>query len=743
MQVLLCAGMRSFVLLSLVSSVSVLFLNDTHAGVEDPFLPNPVTRVEGKAHGGPAGRNRPPRLDPVGSRIGSEGERLEFTICATDPDPDDTLTFSARNLPEGAFFDPSEATFSWTPGSGQAGTYEDVVFSVRDDGEPSRSTAERVTLTIGTSLNTYVLHPLVNVYSHLPDTGPTVVRDPHAEVTVVNTFYRSVPYLKFDLSPIPDAERVRSALLSLYEIGDWYGLPDPIELFYASNDEWNETTLYEDLPRKTGGRICRSSYPAGWSDWQEWDLSGHDFSWDLRDDFLTLILESNVHGSWRGTRFHGRTRTGDPARWPRLVITTVEGLPGNRPPRLDRIGNRTGREGELLRFKVSAADPDPDDTLTFTAGNLPEGATFHGPTATFSWVPGYDQAGNYENIEFAVRDGGSPIEVDAELVTITIGDVNRPPVFAPVGPREVLEQESVSFRVEAKDPDGDEATLSYGLDPDTVSCAQGQRGGRCVAYVREHFGGSHDSMPPLCGINPDCSAYNAWGHWDFGFGSGRTPAANSILVLDRGVLPDGHVAIVLRARDNRDGTFSLLVHESNWDRDRRMDCNVHYTYHARSSQVTRGKSRTRYPALGFIYGQLSENVTFDGLSGLFHFSPDHTQAGNYTVSFYATDDGEPSETARLEVGITVGDVPTLAERVDALVDAVEALGLARAAENDLLVDLKTVRAFIEDGRIGAAIQRLDSFVGRLEGDATDDGLGKAVGSDLVARAGDLIAALGR
>jgi len=739
MQKLLRAGMHPFVLLSLVSCVTLLVFDDTNAEVSTSD-PGPISQPAVTTRDG-LGENRPPRLHPVGSRIGSEGQLLQFTISATDPEPDDSLSFAAGNLPEGAFFESSTATFSWTPDYSQAGTYENLEFSVADNGYPIESDAERITLTISEPPNTYVLHPIVNVYSHVPDAVPTVIRYLDAPVTVVNFFYRSIPYLKFDLSSIPDSEQVQSAMFRLFEIGDWYSLPDVTELFYASNDNWDASTGYDDLPLKTGAVICRSSYPSGWSDWQEWDLSDHNFSRDLRDDSLTLILESNVSGSWRGTRFHGITRYGDSALWPRLVITTLEGLPGNRPPRLDPIGNWTGNEGELLRFTISAADPDPDDTLTFTAGNLPEGAAFDGPTATFSWLPDYDQAGNYENIEFAVTDDGDPIELDAELITITVGNVNRPPVFVPVAPQEVFENQSLSFHVSATDPDGDETALSYGLDPDTVSCTQGERGGRCVGYVRDFFGGRYDTMPALCGIHPNCSAYNAWGHWDFGFGSGQRPLANSVMVLDRGDLPDGHVAVVLSATDNRDGTYSLIVNESNWGRDLAIDCNVSYTYFAESSQVTRGTREARYPVLGFIYRQQAGNMSFDRLSGVFRFSPDHTQAGNYTVSFYATDDGEPGETARLEVGITVGDVPTPTEMANALVDAVVDLDLTKQAEDSCLASLKKVRTFIEDGRITPAVNRLDVFIAGVREDMADGDLEEDVGNNLLAIARDLMAAL--
>jgi hypothetical protein len=89
--------------------------------------------------------NRPPVLDPIGNKTVNEGELLQFTITATDPDGD-ALTYSASSLPTGARFDPSTQTFSWTPDCAQAGSYfvhfevtdgnlvngEDIIITVND-----------------------------------------------------------------------------------------------------------------------------------------------------------------------------------------------------------------------------------------------------------------------------------------------------------------------------------------------------------------------------------------------------------------------------------------------------------------------------------------------------------------------------------------------------------------------------------------------------------------------------------
>jgi len=72
-----------------------------------------------------------PVLDPIGDKSGTEGQMLQFTINATDPNGD-ILTYSADNLPSGAAFDAQTRTFSWRPSVGQAGTYTNVLFEVSD-----------------------------------------------------------------------------------------------------------------------------------------------------------------------------------------------------------------------------------------------------------------------------------------------------------------------------------------------------------------------------------------------------------------------------------------------------------------------------------------------------------------------------------------------------------------------------------------------------------------------------------
>jgi hypothetical protein len=140
----------------------------------------------------------------------------------------------------------------------------------------------------------------------------------------------------------------------------------------------------------------------------------------------------------------------------------------NAPPTLSPIGNKTINEGQPLQFTISANDPE-GDALTYSASNLPAGATFDPSTQTFSWIPTFDQFGTYPNIEFSVMDNGSPLGLAVELITIAVGNVNRAPEFNPIGTQEILENHSLQFYVEATDPDGDNIIYSAANLPSGAS----------------------------------------------------------------------------------------------------------------------------------------------------------------------------------------------------------------------------------------------------------------------------------
>jgi hypothetical protein len=85
--------------------------------------------------------NRPPVLDQIGNKMVSENQQFDFAVSASDPDGT-SPAITAAPLPANATFD--GVSFSWKPGSDQAGTY--MVKFTADDG--GLLDTETVTITV-------------------------------------------------------------------------------------------------------------------------------------------------------------------------------------------------------------------------------------------------------------------------------------------------------------------------------------------------------------------------------------------------------------------------------------------------------------------------------------------------------------------------------------------------------------------------------------------------------------------
>lgn len=130
----------------------------------------------------------------------------------------------------------------------------------------------------------------------------------------------------------------------------------------------------------------------------------------------------------------------------------------NDAPTLSLIGNKSVDEGTALAFTVAATDVDADDSLTYSASPLPSGASFDASSGVFSWVPSATQSGTYQ-VSFSVSDGkgGS----DSEVVSISVIDVNRPPVGKISGLSSVTAGASTRYKSTSTDPDGSADIVSY------------------------------------------------------------------------------------------------------------------------------------------------------------------------------------------------------------------------------------------------------------------------------------------
>jgi len=127
------------------------------------------------------------------------------------------------------------------------------------------------------------------------------------------------------------------------------------------------------------------------------------------------------------------------------------------PPVLVSPGDKVVDENVLLTFVVTASSPS-GAPLAYSAGNLPTGATFTPASRTFDWIPTYDQANIYPNVTFTVTDSAG--FTDSKTITITVNNINRPPVLASPGDKTVNENQLLSFTFSATEK-GSEQSERY------------------------------------------------------------------------------------------------------------------------------------------------------------------------------------------------------------------------------------------------------------------------------------------
>lgn len=92
----------------------------------------------------------------------------------------------------------------------------------------------------------------------------------------------------------------------------------------------------------------------------------------------------------------------------------------NHAPVMEPMDNVLIRAGSMLTLRVFATDPDPTDTLTFSAANLPPGAQFVSYTGVMTWQPTQADVGVYSNVLFIATDSGSPSMSATHAITITV-----------------------------------------------------------------------------------------------------------------------------------------------------------------------------------------------------------------------------------------------------------------------------------------------------------------------------------
>jgi ELWxxDGT repeat protein len=415
------------------------------------------------------------------------------------------------------------------------------------------------------------------------------------------------------------------------------------------------------------------------------------------DDRLNLSFMPDQFGTAQIT-----VQAEDPAGNRTTHTFRIRVTSANDAPVLAPIGDKIVDEETLLQFTVTAGDPNdqPPNSVTLSASGLPAGATFAPATGVFAWTPSEAQQGQYI-VTFTAGDNGTPNLTDSETVTITVCEVNDPPVLDPIGDKTVDEETLLQFTVVAGDPNDlppNSVTLSAAGLPTGATFApaaglftwtpgEAQQGQYIVTFTA-----TDDGTPNLadsravtitvlgpawqnprhpCDVDGDetiapldvltlINAINSGGSRDLEAASPPTPTPPPFL----DPTGDGWISPV--------DVLTVINY-----------INAHGAGPIAKAASGEGGSVARLEpakAVTLSASGLPTGATFTPATGVFAWTPSEMQGpGSYRVTFTATDDGTPSLSDSQTIVITVREV-NVAPTVEADLAAVT-VGEGQAATN--------------------------------------------------------------
>jgi hypothetical protein len=426
--------------------------------------------------------NTPPVLNPIGPKTVNELSTLSFTATATDPDvPPQTLTFSlGSGAPSGASI-MSGGAFSWTPteaqgpgvyninitvSDGVATDYEVIAVTVNEVNQPpmlntignknvneltilsftatasdSDIPSQTLTFSLGSGAPSGASITSGGAFSWTPTEaqGPGVY---NINVTVSDSVaidYEIIAVTVYEVNVAP----------VLNPIG-------PKSINELSTLSFTAVASDSDVPVQTLTFSLGPGAPSSAS-----ITSGGAFSWTPTEAQGPGVYNINITVS-----------DGLAIDYEIIAVTVYE---VNVAPVLNPIGPKSINELSTLSFTATASDSDlPAQTLTFSLGSgAPSGASITSAGA-FSWTPTEAQGPGVYNINITVSDG---VAIDYEVITVTVYEVNTPPVLGPIGPKSVVEENTLSFTATASDSDLPAQTLTFSLGSGAPSGASITSGG--------------------------------------------------------------------------------------------------------------------------------------------------------------------------------------------------------------------------------------------------------------------------
>lgn len=310
--------------------------------------------------------NQPPTISGMPATSVSVGSGYSFTPVATDADGD-TLTFSISNRPAWASFNAATGALSGTPGTGDAGVYDNIAIRVSDGSDSASLAPFSITVDnpvqLGGSLG-------------FSASTASVTEGDVVDVTVTRTNSAGTASVMYGTHGI-------TAVSSTLNGDDYTGF-DPIMLNFADG-ETSKVVSVQTLDNT----VAESS------------------------ETFEIYLTSPSTGY--------NLTTSSVATVTILDNDEVQ----NQQPTISGNPETSVTVGSSYRFTPSAADPD-GDSLSFSVANLPSWLSFNTATGTLSGTPGLDAVGSYNDLVISVTDGY--LTASLQAFSIVVSENNHIPI---------------------------------------------------------------------------------------------------------------------------------------------------------------------------------------------------------------------------------------------------------------------------------------------------------------------------
>jgi hypothetical protein len=375
--------------------------------------------------------NRAPEISPVAEQTTDENKELSLSIEYKDPDKEDTakLTLSASNLPEGANFDATSGTFSWTPSYDQANIYEGILISVADPSGLKDEKSFKITVNnvnrspelaavdnLTVAENEQLIQKFEASDPDKEDQGKLQFSainlpagaelDPASgELSWIPNFKQAGKY-QVDIKAT-DSGKLSAEMKVNLEVSNVNRLPVINQISDKSIDE--NKSLHFTLSAKDEDSDDQLIYTIeNMPENAQLDQNSGEFSWTpdyIQSGEYSLTAKVSDGAAESSTLF-------------KIVVNNV-----NNPPSLENEYSATITVEEKVEIDFKAKDLD-NDPLVYQSADLPAGATLDQNTGLFSWIPAENQTGTFK-FTVKVSDGTDTAKASGS-VTVQAKPVQEP-----------------------------------------------------------------------------------------------------------------------------------------------------------------------------------------------------------------------------------------------------------------------------------------------------------------------------